>query len=349
MALDYSKPPQDLMVALINLSNNTALNTAVISCDSPTPNPAFPLSSPRDTLVTVSARAGSRYTGQVVMAYKRVPMAVVPGTRSKFFDQGNALSAHSLLAVINARYGVRMTASELVDTTLPLLSTYLPLTPKSVVLQAKPGALVYTGDLTIQLAPGAKELSEVVDAQPLTGLDFLVNPARTDFTQAANLILVSLVNYSKGLGILPSEVTFGQPASIGGNPNWDTLVPMIGVNTPGFGYKNDVILKYKRVPVDITPQAASRIFDRSGHADLVSLLPTINARFGLQLSTNDVTNQALPVATGQQSLAIPINFESLIYVGTLNLVVNNPQVGDPPATIVDPVLDGFDYATRIAA
>lgn len=147
--MDYTLPPEALLLELINRTNGTTFTPAHLAF-----GPPIPLTGENDvrnTAVLASPLGASGFMKAVTLRYDRLDLAVLAEDRSTEFERGNAQTVADLLPQINARYGVALTATDIVDSALPPAGEE----PVDVVLQALQTSLVWQGSATYQVFESA--------------------------------------------------------------------------------------------------------------------------------------------------------------------------------------------------
>lgn len=151
---DFTKPPEEVVIDLINFDNGTAFTPATLSMAGapvaiPKAPPAF-----RNTEIRVTPSSLTRKVGTARLYYNRINLADVPGfLRSTIFDLNpQAKRIRDVIPLINERYRINLTPLDYVDADLPQITA----DPQPVTIQVTPEALVYIGSLDIQvkLDPG---------------------------------------------------------------------------------------------------------------------------------------------------------------------------------------------------
>lgn len=172
---DFTKPAQQIIVDLVNNDNTTALTPGLLTFGLP----SVPTGSPaRDTDLTLTAIAGSGYTGSVTVHYNRVNLADVPGARSTDFPLGDAVNVSDLIPEINAAYGIAL--SNTVDPTHPdftdgALPTFTgePNEDHTFPLIADADSLVWENQVTLSVHGNDIPLDTVVTSTTLNGLTYI--------------------------------------------------------------------------------------------------------------------------------------------------------------------------------
>jgi hypothetical protein len=147
--MDYTLPPEALLLELINRTNGTTFTLAQLAFGPPIPLTGA--NDVRNTAVMASPLEASAFMNAVTLRYDRLDFAVLAQDRSTQFERAGALTIADLLPQINARYGVALTASDIVDSALPPAGAE----PVEIVLQALQTSLVWQGSATYQLVESA--------------------------------------------------------------------------------------------------------------------------------------------------------------------------------------------------
>jgi hypothetical protein len=169
---DFTKLPKDILVARINndnVVNNAALTSAMLTFGLPTA--ATGGTATRNTDLSLTAVAGSGYTGSVTVHYNRVDLSTVPGSRSTVFPLGSASKISDLIPTINAAYVINMQPEDYVDGPLPTF-TGQPNETHDFSLTANADSFVWINTLTLTVHGNDVPLSSVVTNQTLNGLTY---------------------------------------------------------------------------------------------------------------------------------------------------------------------------------
>lgn len=169
VAIDFSKASAAIILDLINGSQTppATLTAADITLGVPSANATDPETT-GDTAVVVTGVLAEGYKGSVTVTYNRVPITAVVGANSDEFEVGSATNVSDLLAQINARFGINLTAAEITDAALPDVTGGAA----SFDLVIAASCLVYSGTLSLTLVPNATELNTVITTPALDGLDY---------------------------------------------------------------------------------------------------------------------------------------------------------------------------------
>lgn len=169
---DLTKAPDQIVLDLINTDNSTSLTLGLVDFGLPTvtagENPA------KNTTLTVTAKAGSGYTGSQVVEYNRVSLDTIPVIAAKpaTYQLGDATKIADLIEEINAMYGIKMVPADYVDGDLPTFEG-LPNEEHTVQLVAAADSLIYIGSLVLTLKAADIELSSVITVTALNGLTYV--------------------------------------------------------------------------------------------------------------------------------------------------------------------------------
>lgn len=169
---DFTKLPRQILVDQINNDNtvnNAALTPAMLTFG--VPAAATGASPARNTDLTLTAVAGSGYTGSVTVHYNRVDISTVPGTRSTTFPKGTAANISDLVPSINAAYGINLQAEDYVDGALPTF-TGTPNETHDFNLVAAANSLIWINQVTLTVHGNDIPLDQVVTNQTLNGLTY---------------------------------------------------------------------------------------------------------------------------------------------------------------------------------
>lgn len=173
---DFTKSDVQILIDLVNAKTpNLALTPELVTFGLPTLNDA----NNRNTKVTITAVPGSGYTNFKALEYNRVDYAVIPGARSIEFPKGEALKIADMIAEINARYGLKISANDFVDGDLPEFAEGVPNQKLDFKLTASAESLIYRGTVTFKLINEDLDLAVIITDPVLDGLEYVqpVDPA----------------------------------------------------------------------------------------------------------------------------------------------------------------------------
>lgn len=168
MALDYTKLPKLILLDQINTDNPShTLTDAQVTFGLPTVSTGG--TPARDTEITVTAVAGSGYTGSVILRYNRVDLSTVPGVLNKVFSLGDGTTVADLIPEINTRYGINLQAEDYVDAALPAFDG-TPNEQHDFSVVANADSLVWRGTLVLTVKSEDIPLSTALTTTTLNGL-----------------------------------------------------------------------------------------------------------------------------------------------------------------------------------
>lgn len=177
---DFTKSAQQIIIDLVNNDNSLALTTAKVTFGAPTAATVGG-SVTRDTDLTLTAVAGSGYSGAATIHYNRVDLASVPGARSTVFPIGTAVNISDLIAEINAAYGINLSNTadtahkDYVDGPLPTF-TGTANEQHQFQLAADADSLVWENSVQLTVQANDIPLSTAITNPTLNGLTY-VQPA----------------------------------------------------------------------------------------------------------------------------------------------------------------------------
>lgn len=206
--MSLSKKSQDLILDLINAANpqmDEQLSFDIIEFDEPAVN----TDEDRNTAVLVSAKADTKYAGEVTVKYDRLDI------QKLFTDAGypivevNAkgiLNSTGLLAELNETWGLALDEDDIVAEALP---TELP---ADYTLKIKPTSFAWLGELTMKLGDGKPQLSEIIIQTVLDGLKYptgdvsdLIRPVLVFNSKVSNAFTEEAAGLVLNVGDLPNE------------------------------------------------------------------------------------------------------------------------------------------------
>ncbi len=167
--------------------------------------------------------------------------------------------------------------------------------------------------------------------------------ANRDFTKAPEQILIDQINEDNTTTFTPALLEFGVPATDAGAKNTKVVITA----AVGSGYTGTRDIFYNRVDLATVPGARSTIF-QVGNADQLSeLVPEINTAYGINLTTDDFTEAAIPAFPGQmphetQTIDLVAKATSLIWRGQVTLTLNANDIA-LSAAIPTNELNGLTY------
>lgn len=165
---DFTQLPLDIMCALINATNATSLTKNDITFGAI----SVQASGNKNTGVTITAKAGSGYTGTRDLTYDRVDLATIPGTRSNEFALGSATKAIDLIPAINAAYQLNLQPEDYENDDLPTFDGVDPQEKKPFTLRAKAGSYIFRGSVNLLIDGNDVDLAQLITVTELDGLTY---------------------------------------------------------------------------------------------------------------------------------------------------------------------------------
>lgn len=169
----------------------------------------------------------------------------------------------------------------------------------------------------------------------------------TDFTKAPAAIIVDLINEDNpGHGLTTELLTLGVPAAApGGSPVRNTQLRVTAA--PGSGYVGFVDVLYDRVDMADIPGLMSKIFPVGNAVNVADLIPEVNARYGINITSSDFVDAPLPAATGgipneQVDFVVTAAADSLVWLGSLTLKYQVDEI-ELSTVITTTTLNGLVY------
>lgn len=152
-------------------------------------------------------------------------------------------------------------------------------------------------------------------------------------------LVVDLINVANTLALNDSKVTFGAPTALTDDEsNLNTSIPVNAIS--GSGYRGSVVVKYNRLdlPLLFKNIAVNLNVDLSEIEGPTTkdLLSTLNAKYGLAITEEEVVNAAIDVSGDLPHVAqITAADTCEAYIGTLSVTIGpDPDVGERLDTVV---------------
>lgn len=166
----------------------------------------------------------------------------------------------------------------------------------------------------------------------------------TDFTKSAQQILIDLINESNATALTVADVTFSAP-TVQASGNRNTGITITAVANSGYTGHRD--LTYDRVDLAQVPGSRNKVFNIGSVTSALGLLPAINAAYGINLTADDVYDDAMPTFGGTDPLETEVFVlrakpTSLVYRGQLELTMDGNDV-DLATLITVTELNGLNY------
>lgn len=168
-----TKPSQELVIDLINYSNQTTLTNQHILVTGAKPGTSEDNAN-ANTVATVESVKGSGYIGKVDIAYARLDIGKLFEKIAVNLDVGNVTPTKpaDLLTFLNRKYGLNIATDEVKDGTIDTTGSQ----PWSAQIEIADGSVAYIGTLTLTIGPDP-EVGERLDTVILTkNLNGLIYP-----------------------------------------------------------------------------------------------------------------------------------------------------------------------------
>jgi hypothetical protein len=159
MRYDLSKLPEQILVDMINQDNGLNLTTDIVSFSLPTPASSV---SGRNTKVVVSAKPGTRVSGEVPLYYSRLPLDSTAAGKNHVFKVEGALTMAQLIPAINERFGINLQSSEYQNAQLPVFDQIAGHEQMPFALNASPHSLVFIGSVVLMLSYLVVSLTDLI-------------------------------------------------------------------------------------------------------------------------------------------------------------------------------------------
>lgn len=145
-----------------------------------------------------------------------------------------------------------------------------------------------------------------------------------DYTRSEIDVLIDLIRHDNENKILTSsQVTFGTPSTFTPVPGVDRNTLVIGTSVAGRGYEGSQSFYYNRVKlIDFVDQTDpdQLVYYIGTETTLADLLPTINERYGINLTIDKIINKPLPAYVDYAAqVVLQVVPTSLVYINQLTL------------------------------
>lgn len=168
MQIDIEKSALDNVIDLINATNGTSLTDAVIEIGAPAVWTDPEGLNTRNTELTVTAKAGSGYTGSVPVRFTRLDLAGFPGAGELEYALTGEDTVGDILSAIATQLGVLEEAVELDVEEVPTVEEGETTT---ITIRATGESLLYVGEASITVFPHTTDLNEEITESDLDGFD----------------------------------------------------------------------------------------------------------------------------------------------------------------------------------
>lgn len=146
---DFTKQPEDIILELINDQNPRQVDHSQVEIGEPVAVDGA------QTMLEVTAKKGSGYSGSQTFTYNRVEISdvVALDTEAKAVAI-DAVAGSDIVAAFNAKFGVNLTASDVLVDGKEIESGYTqPDDYADVSIRAKDESLVWIGEALIRIRP----------------------------------------------------------------------------------------------------------------------------------------------------------------------------------------------------
>lgn len=217
----------------------------------------------------------------------------------------------------------------------------------STVNVRKASAVAFVSDVGVQLrqitgyafespAPG-------MQLRQIAGYAFETPQAAVPVSKTGDLALYDLINNNRLVSTVfsASNTTLGTPSALGSPDANGHNTSVTLTAKPGSGYSGSTTFYYKRRPIsDLNPGSVS-LGTIASDTTVWALLPTINSKYGWNLTQSDVVNAA--VKAGAMSLPLVAGSSSYQFTpgSTTGVGVQNAL----STAVATKALSGFDAAS----
>lgn len=165
----------------------------------------------------------------------------------------------------------------------------------------------------------------------------------TILNQPSAQIIVDQINQDNALTLRVDQVNFGAPSPVTGTGKRDTDIPVTAA--VGKGYVGSNIVNLDRLKGSLLFLSYTPKIVVSSPSTTADLLPAINARFGLQITSAEIQNVPLnsPASDGSITQTIAFQDSCLVYEGSFTVIVNSGTVPQNGALLTE---DGFMLTTE---
>jgi hypothetical protein len=166
---DFTRPSNQVVLDLINADNSAALTLSVVDLGIPV---AAIEGAPRNTSITVTAKAGSGYSGSQTLNYNRLQLSVFAAGKDLTFSIGDATTLVDLIDEINTLLGINLVVDkDFADAAIPPFAGGIPNETVQVTLTALADSPAYLGSLQINVRSEDIAITDVLTVTELDGLN----------------------------------------------------------------------------------------------------------------------------------------------------------------------------------
>lgn len=166
MSIPLNKPSSDLIIDLINLTNNSTLDETKITLSAPTA--ITPGQDGHNSTAVVSSIPGKGYRGNVTVSYIRLDIGLLFANIALNLNVTTYTSTKDLLPILNSKFGLGLTTDDIQDN--PIDKTANPVVHTIVT---KTTSLAYIGQVVTTIGPDpdvGERLDTVILTTNLNGL-----------------------------------------------------------------------------------------------------------------------------------------------------------------------------------
>lgn len=168
MQIDIQKSALDNVIDLINITNGTSLTDAIVEIGTPSEWVDPEGLNTRNTELSVSAKAGSGYTGSVPVRFTRLDLTGFPSAGTLEYTLTGTDTVGDILSAVATQLGVLEEAVELDITEVPVVAEGATVT---INILATVGSLLYVGQAPVTVFPNTTDLNDEVTQSDLDGFD----------------------------------------------------------------------------------------------------------------------------------------------------------------------------------
>jgi len=229
----YPKQSLQMLVDLINQANpQLPVPLTTTNALYGTPAVIAPGGNIQNTSIKVTALAGTKYVGNTTLTYRRLDFSILfrnlPIVIYKYSPAANNASPYKisdLLPVINAKYGLSLTTTDIVDGSLPAGNTNANATiglaagtrNSSIVVNAQTGSPGFVGSFTLYWVQAPQDISQMISVTSLeTSRAFPGSKSTID----GSLYVVSADTYAYDFTSVIQSAAFQQGFGLGTALNW---------------------------------------------------------------------------------------------------------------------------------
>ena len=155
--LNYTLPPEQLVIDLINNDNGTQFKVGQIIFGIP----RLVYNCRHNTSVKVTASKESYWSGSTILHYNRIDIDDVAHGKSKEFEITTETKLSDLMPAINSRYHLKLNDTDYIDVPLPLFRN-IPNEEYPVILEVSDVSLVFIEKLILKVSKAGQLILSIV-------------------------------------------------------------------------------------------------------------------------------------------------------------------------------------------